>query len=167
MSGLDAAAATETLRTALALLEVEVDEPSPGTFVLVLPGERKLKTTCVLGVGTHSLTVSAFVARRPDENHAAVYRWLLERNARMFAVAFAIDDVGDIWLVGRLPLSAATHGDVDGILGSVLDAADSAFNSILELGFASAIRREWAWRQSRGESTHNLRAFEHLAEEDH
>jgi hypothetical protein len=40
--------------------------------------------------------------------------------------------------------------------------ADSSFNSLLELGFSNAIRREWAWRVSRGESLANLDAFQHL-----
>jgi hypothetical protein len=55
---------------------------------------------------------------------------------------------------------------VDRLLGSVLEAADSSFNTILELGFSSAIRKEWAWRISRGEPTWNLQAFRHLAPED-
>jgi hypothetical protein len=33
---------------------------------------------------------------------------------------------------------------------------------MLEIGFGSAIRREWDWRVSRGESTANLAAFAHL-----
>ena len=49
-------------------------------------------------------------------------------------------------------------------MGSVLEYADGSFNTILELGFASAIRREWQWRVSRGESTANLAAFAHLAD---
>jgi hypothetical protein len=44
----------------------------------------------------------------------------------------------------------------------VLEAADGDFNTLLELGFASSIRREHAWRQERGESLANLKAFEHL-----
>jgi hypothetical protein len=47
-------------------------------------------------------------------------------------------------------------------LGSVLQYSDSAFNPLLEIGFANAIRREWAWRVSRGESLSNLEAFSHL-----
>ena len=43
--------------------------------------------------------------------------------------------------------------------GSVLSYADESFNAILELGFASSIRKEWEWRISRGESTRNLEAF--------
>ena len=159
-------AVADTLRSSLAAAELEFEEPQPGTFVVVLPGERKLKTTCSLVVGAHSLSLNAFVARRPDENHEAVYRWLLERNTKMYAVAFALDHLGDIFLTGRVPLASVTPAEVDRLLGAVLDYSDSAFNTILELGFASSIRKEWAWRRLRGEPTYNLEAFRHLAPGD-
>jgi hypothetical protein len=157
-------AAAEVLRAAVADLEHE--EPTPGTLVVQLPGEKKLKTTVSLVVGAHSLSVNAFVVRHPDENHEAVYRWLLARNARLYAVAFAVDHLGDVYLAGRLPLHAVTAVEIDRLLGAVLEASDSSFNTILELGFASSIRKEWAWRISRGEPTWNLQAFRHLAPED-
>ena len=155
--------AADALRTALAAHDLEVEETQPGAFVVVLPGERKQKTTCSMTVGEHALTVQAFVARHVDENPEAVYRWLLERNLRMYAVSFAVDHLGDIYLTGRLPLASVTPDEVDRLLGSVLEYADASFNTILELGFAGAITREWAWRTSRGESTANLQAFRHLA----
>lgn len=133
-------------------------------FVAELPGTHKLRTNVALMVGAHALTVNAFVARRPDENLAAVHQWLLERNRSMFSVAFAIDRYGDIYLTGKLGLDAVF--DLDRILGSVLEAADGAFNVILELGFASAIQREYVWRTSHGESTDHLAAFAHLVETD-
>jgi hypothetical protein len=152
----------DTLRAVIAEAGLESEEPAPGEFVVSLPGDRKLKTTCSLVVGAHSVPVNAFVVRAPDENHRAVYRWLLERNTRMYGVAFAVDHLGDIYLAGRLPLHAVTAAEVDRVLGAVLEYADAAFNTILELGFASAIRKEWLWRRSRGESTRNLEAFRHL-----
>ncbi|MFN8171356.1 MAG: YbjN domain-containing protein [Candidatus Nanopelagicales bacterium] len=157
------AQAAAVIREALAAADVEWEEPDDGTFVAVLPGQARLRTTVALSVGEHALSINAFVARRPDENHEAVYRWLLERNRRLYAVSFAIDALGDIYLVGRLPLAAVSTQEVDRVLGSVLEYADGSFNTILELGFASSIRREWAWRISRGESTANLAAFAHLA----
>jgi hypothetical protein len=156
-------AAADAVRSTLAADDLEFEEPQPGTFVVVLPGERKLKTTCSLVVGAHSLSVNAFVARRPDENFEAVYRWLLERNTKMYAVAFALDHLGDIYLTGRLPLQSVTTDEVDRLLGAVLEYSDAAFNTILELGFSSAIRKEWRWRLLRGEPTFNLEAFRHLA----
>ncbi len=134
----------------------------PGEFVVQLPGERKLRTPVSLLVGDHSLSVSAFVVRNPDENHAGVHRWLLERNTRLRQVAFAIDSSGDVYLRGRLPLAAVTEDALDGVLGEVLEVADGSFNELLALGFLSSIKKEWAWRVSRGEPTRNLDAFRHL-----
>ena len=138
---------------------IEYERPEEGTFVVKLPGEHKLWTTCSLVVGDHTLSLNAFVARRPDENHEGVYRWLLERNMKMYAVAFALDGMGDIYLDARLPLNGVNTEEIDRLLGAVLEYADGSFNTILELGFASSIRKEWEWRISRGEPIRNLEAF--------
>ena len=149
----------EVIRGYLEKNEIEFDEVADGVFAITLPGEKKLQTPVRLDVGPHALGIHAFVCRKPDENHEGVYRWLLQRNLKMYAVSFALDAVGDIYLDGRLPLSAVTPDELDRLLGSVLSYADESFNAILELGFASSIRKEWEWRQSRGESTRNLEAF--------
>ena len=72
---------------------------------------------------------------------------------------FAVDRTGDVYLTGRLPLSAITDDEIDRLLGCVLTYSDESFNEALKLGFGSAIRREWAWREKRGESLANLRPF--------
>lgn len=144
-------------------LGAQWESPRPGHYVVTLPGTHKLSTTCSLVVGAHSLSVNAFVIRCPDENHAAVHRWLLTRNTRLYGVAYAVDRLGDIYLVGRLPLAAVSAPEVDRVLGTVLEHADGSFHTLLELGFATAIRKEYAWRAARGESTRNLAAFAHLA----
>jgi hypothetical protein len=143
-------------------LGLEVARPQPNLVSVSLPGTRKLRTECGWRVGSHSVTIVAFVARNPDENHERVYRWLLERNLKLYGVAFCIDALGDIYLTGRIGLERVTSSEVDRILGAVADAADSSFNTILETGFATSIRREWAWRRRRGESTANLAAFPQL-----
>ncbi len=86
----------------------------------------------------------------------------MAKNAGMYGIAFATNELGDIFLVGRLPLSAVTDREIDRLVGAVLQYSDSSFNPLLELGFANAIRREWAWRVNRGESLANLDAFKHL-----
>lgn len=150
------------IRDTLLDLGVEWEEPQPGTFVVVLPGEHKLRTTVSLAVGAHRLTANAFVVRRPDENAEQVWRWLLRQNARSPGVAFGVDPLGDVYLVADLPRAAVTPEELDSLLGRLLSAADGAFNTLLELGFAESIRREWAWRRARGESTANLEAFARL-----
>ena len=154
----------DTVRSALTDRELEYDEPRPGAFLVKLPGTHKLATMTWLVVGDHSLHIEAFFCRRPDENHEAFYKWLLERNARMFAVSFAVDNLGDVYLVGRLPLTSINADDLDQVLGSVLTYADEWFDTALELGFKTSIEKEWDWRVKRGESLRNLEAFAHFAD---
>ncbi len=159
-----AAGTRETIEAALADLGLEFESPRPGAYLVRLEGQHKLATMTWLIVGAHSLHVEAFFCRQPDENHAAFYRFLLERNGRMYGVHFALDPVGDVYLVGRLPLDAVTNDEIDRVLGCVLSYSDENFDPALALGFASSIRREWAWRVERGESLANLHAFARLAD---
>jgi hypothetical protein len=142
---------------------LEWESTGPGSYVVTLPGTHKLKTLCNLIVGDHTLRIEAFVMRQPDENREQLWAYLLQHNARMYGVAFSIDGVGDVYLVGRMPLHAVTPDELDRLLGAVLSYADESFDAMLEIGFGSAIRREWAWRVSRGESLENLKAFAHFA----
>lgn len=159
----DSASASEAVEAALDGLGLTYERPEPDAYLVRLEGEHKLATLTWLIVGEHSLQVEAFFCRQPDENHAAFYRFLLERNARMYGVHFALDRTGDVYLTGRLPLSGTTEADIDTLLGCVLTYSDDTFNEALRIGFASAILREWAWREKRGESLANLRPFADLA----
>jgi hypothetical protein len=158
----DVEKAGQVLESVFEDAELEWERPEPGNYVVRLPGTRKLSTTVSFLVGRHSLSLNAFVIRHPDENEPGVHRWLLERNLRLYGVSYAVDRLGDVYVTARLPLATVTPDEVDRLLGQVLEAADGAFNTLLELGFASSIRKEYAWRVARGESTRNLEAFSHL-----
>jgi Putative bacterial sensory transduction regulator len=155
----------KTIEAALDDLGLGYESPRPGAFLVRLEGQHKLATMTWLIVQMHSLHVEAFFCRQPDENHAAFYRFLLERGGRMYGVHFALDPVGDVYLVGRLPLASVSADEIDRLLGCVLTYSDENFDQALMLGFASSIRREWAWRTKRGESLANLQAFARLADE--
>ncbi|MGW1953719.1 YbjN domain-containing protein [Streptomyces sp. NPDC001920] len=154
--------AARIVEGALKDAELDWESPAPGNYVVKLPGTHKLSTTVSLLVGRHSLSLNAFVIRHPDENEGGVHRWLLERNIKLYGVSYAVDQLGDVYVTAKLPLAAVTADEIDRLLGQVLQAADGAFNTLLELGFASAIRKEYEWRVARGESTRNLDAFAHL-----
>ena len=157
------AQACATIESTLDEREVAWERTGDTSFVVTLPGSHKLKTLCNLIVGDHAVRVEAFVMRQPDENREQLWAWLLQRNARMYGVAFATDAVGDVYLIGRVSLDAVTPAEIDRLLGAVLSYADESFDPMLEIGFGSAIRREWAWRVARGESLENLKAFAHFA----
>jgi hypothetical protein len=153
------APADETLKAILDAQDLEYERPRPGAYLVRLPGQHKLATMAWLVAGEHSLHVEAFFCRQPDENHQEFYAWLLRKNGAMYGVGFALDSIGDVYLVGRLPLSAVTPEEIDRILGCVLTYSDENFDRALELGFAGSIQREWGWRVKRGESLANLEPF--------
>jgi hypothetical protein len=156
----------DQLTAALDEIGADYRADTPRSVVVSLPGQRKLNIACGLVIEDHALRVEAFVARRPEEDREAVWAELLRRNGKLYAVAFATDEVEDIHLVGRLPHAAITAAELDLVLGQVLVAADDVFNVILEIGFKTSIEQEWAWRLAHGESTKNLEAFEHLRPRD-
>ncbi len=156
----------EVLALVRAVVEADELEWEPGAregeVVVTLPGEKKLKTVTSLVVGAEALSVSAFVIRNPDENHAEVYRYLLRRNLRMPWLAYSVDGSGDVYVGGRVPLRAVDARLLDQLLGVVLEAADAPFNELLVLGFRTSMQKEWDWRVKNGESLRNLEAFRHL-----
>ena len=121
--------ASDAIESALIELGLSFENPRPGAYLIKLEGQHKLATMTWLVTGQHSLGVEAFFCRQPDENHAAFYRFLLERNGRMYGVRFTLDPVGDVYLTGRLPLSAVSTADIDRLLGCVLSYSDDNFDA--------------------------------------
>lgn len=152
----------EILRESLADANIQHELLDDSTILVTVPGEKKLYTNVIFKVSEKTLSINAFVIRKPDQNAEKVHDWLLRHNAANYLLSYAINELGDIYLVGRLPIALVSKDEVDRILGAIHEYCDASFNILLELGFADAIRREWAWRLSRGESVANLEAFKHL-----
>ncbi len=137
------------IRAALDDLGLTYERTAPGSFLVTLVGEHRLKTMTWLVVGDHSLRAEAFFMRKPDENEGETYRFLMQRNARMYAVAFSCDLLGDVFLSGRVPLGGITAEEVDRLLGCVLEYSDGTFDAAVQLGFSTSIEKERAWRAKR------------------
>jgi len=150
------------IQEALAESNIKYEKLDESSLLVTVPGEKKLYTNVIFKVSDKTLSINAFVIRRPDQNTEKVYEWLLRHNANMYLLSYATNELGDIYLVGRLPVELVSRDEIDRILGAIHEYCDSSFNILLELGFADAIRREWAWRISRGDSVENLEAFKHL-----
>src|SRR5699024_5410424 len=141
--------------------DVAVDSVAASEIVVTLPGEKKLKTNVAISVFARTAHLQAFVIRHPDENSAEFNRWLLQKNLKPGPVTFAIDSLGDVYLRTSVPRQHLLD-ELDTLLGAMLAAADSSFNELLLIGFLTGMKKEWAWRVSRGESTRNLAAFEQV-----
>ncbi len=149
---------TEFLRSQ----ELQYELAGEKTVVVSLPGTNKQFVNVAMTIGDTIFKIESFVARNPDENHEAVYRWLLEQNRKLLVINYCVDHLGDIYLSGTLPIATVDLDQIDQLLGVMLQTSDNSFNILLELGFKSAIEREWAWRTSKGMDLSNLEAFRHL-----
>jgi hypothetical protein len=143
-------------------LGIETEHLNDHCIVVTLPGSKRLQVPVALTVTPQALLIETFVARGTDQDPRPLYEFLLRRNSKAFGVAYCTDKFGDVYLVGRLPISGVNEEALDLVLASVMGMADGDFNTILELGFSESIEREWKWRLARGESTANLEAFTHL-----
>ena len=146
MTGGEAARLDGVLAATLDDLGLSYERTAPGAYLVRLEGAHRLATMTWLVIGDHALTVEAFFMRKPEDNEAETYRFLMQRNARTYGVGFSCDVLGDVFISGRLPLAAVTPDELDRLLGCVLEYSDGTFDAAVQLGFASSIERERAWR---------------------
>jgi hypothetical protein len=141
------------IHEALDGLGLEYERVEPGAYLVKLAGQHKLATMTWLVVGDHTLLVEAFLMRKPESNEGGTYGFLLQRNARTYGVHFSCDRLGDVYLVGHVPLASVTAEEIDRLLGCVLEYSDGTFDAALRLGFAESIRREEEWRAKQAAET--------------
>ena len=96
-----------------------------GEVVVTIPGERKLKTVASFLVRDELTSVSAFVIRNPDENHAEFYRFLLRRVMRRPLLGYAVDGSGDVYVRGQVPTVALDGRYLDLLVGCLLYTSPS------------------------------------------
>jgi hypothetical protein len=139
-------AALAAIEAFLAETGLEAERLDEGRWFLVLTGERKLGIGVHLQVGDRTLRVESFFMRAPEEQHGRLFRDLLLRQASSYVLRFTLDENGDLFVVGLVPLLAVTPQEVDRIVGSILELCDSAYLPSVEIGFASSLAAERAWR---------------------
>jgi Putative bacterial sensory transduction regulator len=140
------AAARAAVKAFLADADLRAERIDDGRWFLVLAGERKLGIGVHLQVGDRTLRVESFFMRAPEEQHGRLFRDLLLRQASSYVLRFTLDENGDLFVVGQVPLLAVTPEEVDRIVGSILELCDEAYLPSVEIGFASSLAAERAWR---------------------
>jgi hypothetical protein len=111
-----------------------------------LRGERKLTIAILAVLGDTDLRFESFFMRKPMEQQDAFYELLLQRNHRARGLAFALDAIGDVYVVARLPLAAVTSDELDALVGAFLIESDGMFDAAMRTGFATYLEADLAWR---------------------
>jgi len=126
--------------------DVPAERLGEGRWFLRLAGERKLGIGVHVVVGDRTLRVESFFMRAPEEQRERLYRDLLVRQAGTYVLRFTVDESGDLFLIGQVPLRAVTIQEVDRIVGTILEVCDTAYLPAVEIGFAASMAAEKAWR---------------------
>ena len=118
-----------------------------GAYLVTLQGTRRPSTLVWLLAGEQAVTVEAFVLHVlpgacPDPG--PLHRHLLARNLRLRGVHYGLDDVGDLFLTGSLPLAAVTADDLDRLLGEVHQLLERDADVLLELAYGARLATDEA-----------------------
>lgn len=144
------AAAQQVVLSALEAADLPVDRVGEHRWMTMLTGEWKRTIPLLIELDERNLKVTSLFSGEVDEGQAAVFELLLQRNQRSGPVHFALDDTGNIVLVGAVPLEVVTAERFDELLGVVLELSDRTFNSVLRTGFAGYLAAEQRWRRGAG-----------------
>jgi len=130
------------LLDALAALGAPFERVDVGAYAVTLYGRRRPSTVLWLLAGEQAVGVEAFVMHVvPDgcPDPSRLHRHLLARNLELRGVHFGLDDVGDVFLTGSLPLAAADEQGVDRALGEVLQLLEDEQEALLYLAYGDRL----------------------------
>lgn len=116
-------------------------EPGERRWFLRVLGEDKDTYTIRLHLRQRTLQYETYVMPGPEENEAAFYRYLLERNLELGAVTFAIGEEQAVFLTGHLAADRVTDDALDRVVGGVYAAVERCFRQALRIGFPSRVGR--------------------------
>lgn len=103
-------------------------------------GEEKDVFSIWFRLDQRSLHYETYVMPAPEENHAAFYHHLLQRNLKLHGAAFAIGEEDAVFLIGQLANGCVDDEELDRILGSLYVWVEHFFRPALRIGFASRFR---------------------------
>jgi hypothetical protein len=92
-------------------------------------------TTVWFAVGQRTVAVEAYVLPKPPDRAEEVYRQALARNAGTRRMAFALDRLGDLVIVGRIPLEQLSEHELELALGEVYDLVEISFPALVRAAF--------------------------------
>ena len=121
---------------------VAVDrQPELRRWYLRLRGDEKDFVTVWLTVRQRTLHHEAQMMPAPEVNVTETFEYLLRRNADLHQMRFALGSEDAVYLVGEIPVTSVSDGELDRIIGSSLTYVDAYFPTAMSIGFAGRYRR--------------------------
>lgn len=97
--------------------------------------ETRDMTTVWFDVGQRTVSIEAYVLPKPPRQAEEVFRQALVRNAGTRRMAFAVDRIGDLVIVGKIPLEHLSIEEMELALGEVYDLIELSFPGLVRAAF--------------------------------
>jgi hypothetical protein len=94
-------------------------------------------TTIWFDVGDLTVGFEAYLLPAPVHDAEAVYRHCLARTYRAWPAAIALDDRGDLYVMGRIPLAALDAEHLSQVVAAVYQVIELSFHPLLRRGYLS------------------------------
>ena len=114
---------------------VEYDATIPRWYVR-FGCETRDAATIYFDLHQRTLRYEVYFLPDPPAHHEALYRFLLQRNHKMYGAHFSIGPDGDCYLVGRTLLEHLDVAELDRIIGVLYEAVERWFPTAVRIGFA-------------------------------
>ncbi len=115
-----------------------------GRWGIRMAQENRDFTTLWFDIGERTVRLEAYLLPQPHRARDEVYRQALIRNWSSWPVWIALDRLGDLHVVGRIPLTDLRVDTLDGAVGAVYELVDVSFRRMVEAGFGVASPRQQA-----------------------
>ncbi|MEA2645791.1 MAG: hypothetical protein QOE92_874 [Chloroflexota bacterium] len=111
--------------------------PLPGgsAWLVTMEGHVRQRVNVAVVLRRDRVSLYSFMVRAPRDNHADFYAVLLKKNMRTFAMKYALDADGDVWLVAEMPRNGFDAAELDRILGVFYQESEAAFEPLVHLGY--------------------------------
>jgi hypothetical protein len=107
----------------------------PNAWLLTLAGQIRQRINIAVVLRGDRVSFYFFMMRGPRQNREELYRLLLKKNLRTYAMKYALDGDGDVWLVAELPRQGFDAGELDRVLGVFYQESEAAFEALVHLGY--------------------------------
>jgi hypothetical protein len=104
-------------------------------WLVTLSGQVRQKINLAVVLRPDRVSFYFFMMRAPRANQEELYRVLLRKNLRTYAMKYCLDADGDVWLVAELPRRGFDAQELDRILGVFYQESESAFEALVHLGY--------------------------------
>jgi hypothetical protein len=113
---------------------VEYDPEIPRWYVR-FGCEGRDATTIYFDLHQRTLRYEVYFLPDPPRNQLELYRFLLERNHRLYGARFSIGPDGDVYLTGRVALEHLDVAELDRVIGVVYEIVERWFQPAVRLAF--------------------------------